>query len=322
VVHVDPNENLASEQFPDLNRSFYGSDPADYFRKRLDLLILAAAKPRELDAMLAEGLRYGEVTVRQQESEPTDEGAASLQAFVSTEAEVLLHHASEALLRLYFAHAEGQPCPWLECAGLTNFKVFKKRVSQLRDDPIPAENISRVFLGRISDGSDDELKVHIDTTGGFLRLVAKRLLSDSNLYNSAKHGLAVLSGPASLVMTDEQTGASFGGGGPSLSYLEIETKDNKDRLWRRTTRWVDAEQTIVQTHAVITAMSSLWDIARARYTDAEINGVQVLTAEAVKQFAGFSGTKTSPFTRSSFSLDYYQPLPAEGATGANSTLGV
>ncbi|MER7921826.1 hypothetical protein ABTY96_01615 [Streptomyces sp. NPDC096057] len=312
MAHANPNEDLAPEQFPDLNRSFYGSDPADYFRKRLDLLLLAAAKPRELDAMLADGFSYGDLTIKQQEGEPTDEGMTSLKAFISTEAEVLVHHASEALLRLYLAHAEGSPCPWLECAGLTSFKVFKKRVAQLRDEPIPAEDISRVFLGRISDGSDDEVQPHIRTMRRFLRLVAARLLSDSNLYNSAKHGLAVLSGPANLVVTDDQTGASFGGGGPSLSYLEIETKENKDRLWRRTTRWIDAEQTMIQTHAIITAMVSLWDVAKARYTGPEIEGVHVLTSEAVDQFAGLGGTNASPFTRSSFSLAYYQPLPVEG----------
>ena len=321
MVRTNPNENLAVEQFPDLNRSFYGSDPADYFRKRLDLLLLAAAKPRELDDMLAKGFSYGEITVQQQESEPTDEDAASLQAFISTEAEVLLHHASEALLRLYLAHAEGQPCPWLECAGLTSFSVFKKRVTQLRDEPIPAEHVSRVFLGRVSDGSDDAAKAHIDAMGRFLRLVAKRLLSDGHLYNSAKHGLAVLSGPASLAITNDQTGESFGGGGPSLSFLEIETKENKDRIWYRTTRWIDAEQTMMQAHWVITAMLNLWQIARIRYTDAEIKGVQVLTTEAVDQFAGLGATKGSPFTRSSFSLAYYQAAPPEDAAGRSATAG-
>ncbi len=309
MVSVGPNENLAREQFSDLNREFYASDPAYYFRARLDLLLLAAAKPDELDSLLAEGFNYGEITVRPDESQAENDNRVSLQSYISTEAEVLLHHAAEALLRLYLAHAREQPCPWLECAGLTSFALFKREVAKLKDGQIVPENISRVFLGRAYDASNGELKTHVDTMVKFLRLIAKRILDDSHLYNAAKHGLAVLSGPTSLIITDEQTGASFGGGGPSLRFLEIQTSSKKEQQWHQTTRWVDAEHTMAMIFAVITAISNLWSIARARYTGAEIQGVHVVTAEMVEKLAGSGGAKRNPFTRSSISLAYYLSLP-------------
>ncbi|WP_326959280.1 hypothetical protein [Amycolatopsis sp. NBC_01286] len=111
VPGSSPDENLAVEQFPQLNREFYSAEPCRYFTYRLNLLMLAAGKPEALDQLMANGVTYGDLIAEVELSEPKDEDQRHHQEFLTAEAEVLLHHASEAPLRLYFAHAETPPCP-------------------------------------------------------------------------------------------------------------------------------------------------------------------------------------------------------------------
>ncbi len=300
-----PDENLAVEQYPQLNREFYSAEPRRYFTSRFNLLMLAAGKPDALDQLMADGVTYGDLVAKVELSEPTDEEQRHHQAFLTTEVEVLLHHASEALLRLYFAHAESQPCPWLECARLRDFSKFNARVDKLRSEPIPTEHIARVFLGTVPKEPREDFNAGLINLDRFLRVVADRVLDDKNLYNAAKHGLAVLAGPSSISLTDDQTGASFGFEGQSISYLELHTADDKKKTWRHTTRWLSFEDSLWLTRLVLSEMDSLWTIARARYIGAEIKGVQVITAEALDQLGRHATRGRASVTRSSFSLDYY-----------------
>ncbi|MFJ3439880.1 hypothetical protein ACIPM2_01670 [Streptomyces sp. NPDC086081] len=292
-------EGLAVEQYPDLNREFYSSDPVTYFRNRYYLLLLAASKADQLDQLLANGVSYEGITAQSELTEPTDEDERLHQAFLITEAEVLLHHASEALLRLYFAHEDLPECPWLEIARLTKFSEFKRRVAQLRDHSIPREHIGRIFLGSVPDQHDDERQLLIGAIERLLRIVARRTLEDAHLYNSSKHGLAVVSGPASLTITSDQTGASFDSSGPSISFLELSGDRTK---WCRTTRWLPAQQSLWLTNLVITEMRALWEIARARYTEVEISGVDAIRPEALNELQA----SAAPVRRVSMPLKYYQ----------------
>ena len=52
-------------------------------------------------------------------------------AFLVTESQAVLHHVSEALIRLFLAHADGGDCPWMEVAALRNFSKFKQEVAVL-----------------------------------------------------------------------------------------------------------------------------------------------------------------------------------------------
>jgi hypothetical protein len=300
-----PDQNLAVEQYSQLNQEFYSGDPAQYFKSRLHLLMLAAGEADAMGQLLADGVNYEGLIAKVESSELTDETKRHEQAFLTTEAEVLLHHASEALLRLFFAHAESFPCPWLECARLRNFSEFNARVEHLRDAAIPAEQIQRVFLGPVRKELDEALTANVRTLERFLRLVARRVLEDKNLYNATKHGLSVLTGPVSLTLTDDQTGASTGFSGQSITYLEVHTADDKTKTWRRTTRWLGLRDSLWFITLVVAEMTSLWSIAKARYIDADIAGVGVLTAEALDELIGRGTRSGGGITRSSFSLEYY-----------------
>ncbi len=129
----NPDYLLATENYAALNERFYEASPHEYFDQRLGLLLLAAGKPEEVEKLLQGGISFGQLGLRatQDEAQHATESPETKQRkrerFITAEAEVLLHHASEALLRLYLAHepvigADGppaiHPCPWLQIARL------------------------------------------------------------------------------------------------------------------------------------------------------------------------------------------------------------
>jgi hypothetical protein len=58
-----PDENLSPTNYRFLNETFYASEPADYFSRRLQNLLLTAANRRGLDALLSAGTTFGDLTV-------------------------------------------------------------------------------------------------------------------------------------------------------------------------------------------------------------------------------------------------------------------
>ncbi|WP_042401989.1 hypothetical protein [Streptacidiphilus carbonis] len=312
-------ENLAVEQYPRLNERFYASDPPGYFQERLNLLMLSAGKKADLDALLVDGVHFGSLRAHIDVSAATEFDEQAHQAFVSAEAEVLLHHASEALLRLYFAHADNAPCPWLECAKLTSFAQFKEQVVQLRDSRTSQEQVARVFLGGTPAVPDEQWTRSAATVGRFLRVVAGRVLGDAHLYNAAKHGFAVLARPVGLSVTNDVTGSTISGSGQGVSFLEKQGGDGGP-MWHTTTRWLSAEQTLLLVSLVIAQMRSLWDVARHRYLGAAIEGVHVVSAEALD--AAVAPVPGHIITRMSASLDYYSvPESKQNSSSASQLTG-
>jgi hypothetical protein len=124
------DRDLAPGQFPDLNREFYAAEPGDYFRCRLRSLLLAVADSPALDEVLKQGITYGKIGLhRKADAEPA---STTVESYGSMESVNLLHHVGECMLRLYLAHADRQPCPWLELSRLRAPQEFKKRVERLR----------------------------------------------------------------------------------------------------------------------------------------------------------------------------------------------
>lgn len=194
---------LAPEQYPELNRQFYAGHlgPHDYLGHRYRSVFLAAQKPESLPLAFDSQLTVGEMHALWPAPEPWDE--LEIRDYVSTESTVLLHHASEALFRLYLAHADSPECPWLAVARLRIPRHFKESVERFLDkrrDPEVQSSLAWVFYGRRTappgdDGSWD------DVTQALVRMMSHlgdRLLTEGPLYNSAKHGLSLIPGNASM----------------------------------------------------------------------------------------------------------------------------
>lgn len=74
---------------------------------------------------------------------------------------LVLHHACETLLRLFFVHSEEQDCPWLGMAASVNFAEFKEKVSAASRSGFDRDAVALVFLGG-TDPDDSALDVEAD----------------------------------------------------------------------------------------------------------------------------------------------------------------
>jgi hypothetical protein len=63
------------------------------------------------------------------------------------ESVMIAHHASETLLRLFFAHIEHEECPWLGMSASTDFAEFKGKVADALRQGFDRGHIASVFLG-------------------------------------------------------------------------------------------------------------------------------------------------------------------------------
>ena len=102
------------------NESFCRSDPADYLRTRLQLLVLTGTRLADLSQLIATGVEYAGMRFGPAaDEEPpvtADEPLTnhSVESFLTIESQTLMHHASETVLRLFLLHAEQSHTP---CSG-------------------------------------------------------------------------------------------------------------------------------------------------------------------------------------------------------------
>lgn len=271
MIVTDSNEDGESTAatLKRLNENFYGADPADYFNVRWLALMAFGAKPAQALSLFSEGLTLEHIHFQLTDVTIDPNGVRD---YVTVESQVLLHQVSETLLRLFLAHRDRPPCPWLELAGELSFPAFKKRVRAEILEQRDTAAVDDVFLAWAASGSPEKVNLQegLKALTHFLRVLAERWLEDAHAYNSMKHGLSIVPSAAELSFMASTGGPAVQlGGGPSIEFLECSPWRKDDtREWRGTTIWIDVSETLALIQVAHGMMTSLWDIARARYTDA------------------------------------------------------
>jgi len=276
---AEEDENLANEQFGELNRQFFASrhGPHVYLTHRICGLVRQASNSEASRAAAAEGLHLGEVVLTIDREDPMYDEA---HLFAALDATVLLHHASESLLRLYISMLDDEPCPWLATARTRSPGIFKKKVKAAissLDAEAGRQQLSLLLLGHRSY----EASVAIVTRAGgkavpeelwdsclkggadLLKHAATVFLEEAPVYNAAKHGLALLSGEASVRYGDDDS--PIRAQGPSLTYLETIRANSGERKWAQTTRWLKPDQAVAETQLLVGTIAKLWTVAQSRY---------------------------------------------------------
>lgn len=317
----DPDKDLAPEQFAARNREFYnGARPSAYLTRRLRLLMLSLGRADDLATLLAEGVDFGPLTFRV-DGEPSDEEDEERRHFASTETLVLVHHSTEAFLRLLIAHEAVPACPWIELARLWKPGDFKGRIAALRHGPsdeAERRRFAEVLLGGVlpPDGSTDDESLSvwsagIDTAMRFIALSADRLLQEAPTYNAAKHGLAVVSTTGSLFLGSKDDPFPLDistGEGPLLTSIGFQRQTSTEPArWVKTSTWIRIQEDVIFVWLTLRMMDNLWAVARARYLGMAPFSVTTISEEMLEK-ALFKRPDT-PYLISGISepLLYYVP---------------
>lgn len=311
-----------------LNHEFYSGDPAQHLASRIHYLMLVAARGDEVDRLLAQGLKLGRLSLLSGGGDgptPTERSA-----FVTAEAQTLLHHSAEAMLRLYLAHRALPECPWVELAGLTNFRTFKEHVSKLATGPWTEQDRARlvdVFLGNV-EGTPEKFDEAKDALQQFIVTLAHHYLNGSNSYNAIKHGFAVQAGRHRITVgiaqgdessdqprdysNDLDSDLRFESTGETVTYLE-HSRGDAARSWRLTTAMMNAEHALAIAQFAVTEIEALWMVARHRYTGAPMPAqVPCLNRENVATLRELDGEREMlTFSRHVFD----EPLGSSSGAG-------
>lgn len=301
---------LATEQYSELNATFYASGgPHEYIRARLQSIIFTLSDADEADTILAKGLDIGSLKGRSS-MRMTREARLRYALMEST---VLLHHAGESLLRLWLAHKDSQPCPWLSVASLVSAKTFKEEAEKYAaadTGHMSNDDIASIFLGGLTPedaGIEMGQELWEDAVDGFrelLRIVAHRITGEANLYNAAKHGLVGV--PADHGDFMVQDGIRIAGGA-GITYLQKRPDDPTDhngpRRWWATTSFTSLQTNVFLIELVIRAIHSLWNVARRKY--AGFPGDLVL----VSRDEGCAAVAIGPVGEKRLLEDFSQTLP-------------
>lgn len=317
---MDPNFGLATESLVELNNDLYQLEPWVYFRFRLRNLALSAGRELELQNLLGEGVSVNDFNLGAKDFSPKlaldDEERIEQQAFVVLEAELLLHHVAETLLRLYIAHESDPECPWIAIASERSFGRFKGKVSDLQQNlrtPDYRDRAATVFLGS-SDWkelrpaiSGDEWGHHLENSIQWLSWFATYIL-DGNVYNAAKHGLGVWPQNSALKVEIDGVSDFLNGSGTCLEYLHTSRENDGRTKWRRTTKWVRLDRTFASIHIACALIHRVWCVGSVRHGNCQKAELELFPFPSPSEMFAKDEMALANFSRS---LRYYEDPTAE-----------
>ncbi|TFB50260.1 hypothetical protein [Cryobacterium tagatosivorans] len=277
-------------EFDELNRRFYSRPgPNEYFDNRFTALVRHLG--RELPTEKTE-YKYGELSVIVGPGDSSSDDGPDTEErdrFAALDATVLLHHASESLARLYLAHADRNPCPWVALAEMKQPRVFPAKLRSLRDrlqdgdaelldDLMEVFTYSKTYKAWGDTATPESWAQHREAIAVLMEFAVTRLLDDSNLYNSAKHGFGVSAGEAGLAFGD-----LIKHDGPAISFLDYSPR--ADTPWSLSTTWVDPERYLASVFLISQQLANLWNCARAHYRHEKRGpfGIANLDPESVRK---------------------------------------
>ena len=264
-------------QFPELNAFFYSADPSEFIKLRSQVLSMMAIDDAFLAPAFAVDREIGSMRFSGGGVPPVD----ARMRYMRTEAVNIVHHASETLLRLYFAHIDHPECPWLGMSAPVPFWDFKERVSKALDDGFDADHIARLFLGGASpsdagvDVTEEEFDASIEAYRFLLGVCGDRFVGDAFLYNAVKHGLTAID------LDDEEARMEWVSHegervpmhkGPAHIYLHEKLTPNAkpdEGTWFMSVEDPNIDRDLAVTSMIAYAMDSLWSVARRDHLGAE-----------------------------------------------------
>ncbi len=250
----------------ELNQQFYDLDPSLYLTVRMTHLALIATHDDEHAARLARGVEKDKLKLTLAGiTESSPERPTPSQQFAAVEAEILLSHAAETVLRYVYAHAEPSSCPWQRMAALTSAGKFKAWVENGLLEA-PDEQLDNVLVERLFV-LDENGRRCVRVLRRYIREFA-RLFLDANAYNAGKHGLGLSGGDAAIDVQIANSTA-INGRGMALSYLSFEGSGDA-RTWTHHTHLRSLEVCIGLVYAATRLLDGIRDRGASEHLDAVV----------------------------------------------------
>lgn len=254
-----------------LNRAFYGSDPAGYFHRRLQVLLALAASSEAERRAETVTHKFGKIEITIPSISDEEDEEDDYKRFVLVEAEMLVHHAAETLLRMFIAHSGTPQVPWIEMSKLRGPGELKRRLKAMRrrsGSKGLRDEIGHAFLGHgdiPAHWDDDQRAKHEQARNDiseYLDYFTGLLLEREQSYNAVKHGLAMQAGEPAIKVGDiEELSAK----GPAISHLDHRRGEEGHSEWVVSTTWIPLELDLSLAHIGARLLSVLWEVARIRY---------------------------------------------------------
>lgn len=236
------------------------------------LLIALGDDARPVQTGLAAGLSAWGMSVQ---NAPPEEDAGT-DGFAVVESISLLHIAAEAIVRVFLAHVNRPNCPPLELASLTNFRDFKKQAKAILDDPPGLEVLRDLFRGTVESPegvSEEEWAEDGEVLRFLLFRAADLLLNHAHVYNSTKHGLAVLPRHSSLRLgaVEDPMGIVIDHSGSSVRYLSRESRAAEGgEAWSEIVQFEFPSINLALASGFTRELEALHSVAAARFRNEKV----------------------------------------------------
>lgn len=284
----EAGHELANDQIARLNQEFYSGSPHYYLRQRMYAVVLMCGQSFALAEALQEPVWLDDFGIQGPALRLPSETAPD---YAAMEAVVLFHHAAEAMFRLYFAHEDLRPCPWLEVSRRDRPGEFKQKVQAFADSLATPETQTKVMSAFRGPGAAEsanhpgpvgEWMIGRDGIVYLLGLVARYMLNDAPLYNAAKHGLTVVSRPVGVKISVPGEAPFITTEGPALTFLRAPNPRETGSVWAKQHTWIKPSGWLKMTELIIREIESIWSVARANYLGDMDGKVALVTPQRIK----------------------------------------
>lgn len=255
----------------ELNRDFYARSPSQYLRTRITLLVTLGDARGPAHQAVSEGVAAWDLRAHFNATPDEDE----TDEFAVVESISIMYLVAEALIRLFFAHVDGNSCPPLQLSSLTNYAKFKQKTAGLLSDPPDIESLRRVFRGMCgppSEVTDDVWAEDAEVLQFLVRRAAELLVKESNVYNATKHGLAVQPRKSAMKIGSETDplGVIVDHHGSSVRYLnKVPGQDVGIQHWRETIQFTFPSINLATATAFADEIDAIHAVAKCRLLDEE-----------------------------------------------------
>lgn len=259
----------------EVNDKFFALQPWRYLDTRLFTLGALAGKAAELDELFKDGIVLGQ-DLRMSAGRLERPGPEDLERFVAVDSEILLHHASETVLRAYFAFTSSPDAPWLEVASERGAGKFKRKVrerfvARSRTFSEDLDQSALVFLGsrrprQEAGPSYEDWRRATTNIEKFIRDLAEHWLEEAPTYNALKHGLVADASVQSLTFHyEEATPSPYSLEGIAIEIAESDLLPDHSVEWFLTTKWVNVEQNLMRIWIASRLLQAAWQIGSHAY---------------------------------------------------------